>query len=270
MEECHGHLTSQPSKSFALEHSDFQPSSLDTSRVGSLLPDLDIGSLVRFLGSCCSKAWLVPGGFSPARVVPRFPWQVRGRFCPGQKRVSRPPLRPALPAAHSAKRPAIGHLHPPPSHWTDGSPGPSSCGCQGTGARNLTAQVTRNRLRSHSPSAASQGGAPSRRSSFLSRGVWKEGSVTAKGCRSAPEIASCLAHPSPACPQPALRETGRAAIWIGISGCKHTAVLFCLTGVFHLTARHTGVWGRQELAGWGTGRGRQRFCSAELSPVSGG
>lgn len=68
MEECHGHLTSQPSKSLALEHSDFQPSGLDTSRVGSLLPDLDIGSLVRFLGSCYSKAWLAPGGFSPASV----------------------------------------------------------------------------------------------------------------------------------------------------------------------------------------------------------
>ena len=101
-------------------------------------------------------------------------------------------------------------------------------------------------------------------------GRWEEGSVTAKGCRSAPKIASRLAHPSPACPQPALRETGRAAIWIGISGCKHTAVPFCLTGVFHLTALHIGVWGRQELAGWGRVRRRELFCSAELSPVSGG
>lgn len=72
------------------------------------------------------------------------------------------------------------------------------------------------------------------------------------------------------CPQLALRETGRAAIWIGISGCKHTAVPFCLTGVFHLTARHIGVWGRQELAGWGRGRRKEQFCGAELSPVSGG
>ena len=49
LEECHGQLTSQPLKSLDLEHSDFQPSGLDTSRIGSLLPDLDIGSLVRFL-----------------------------------------------------------------------------------------------------------------------------------------------------------------------------------------------------------------------------
>lgn len=150
LEECLGHLISQPLKSSDLEHSDFQPSSLDTSRVGSLLPDLDIGSLVRFLGSCYSKAWLAPGGFSPAPcVMPHLPWQVQGRFCPGQKRASCTPLRPVFPAAHPTKRPAISHLHPLPSHWTDGNPGPSSRGCLGTGARNLTSQVTRNRLKSH-------------------------------------------------------------------------------------------------------------------------
>ena len=61
LEECHGHLTSQPLKSLDLEHSDFQPSGLDTSRVGSLLPDLDIGSLVCFLLlplSCFSRVRL--------------------------------------------------------------------------------------------------------------------------------------------------------------------------------------------------------------------
>lgn len=78
----------------------------------------------------------------------------------------------------------------------------------------------------------------------------------AKGCRSAPEIASHLAHPSTVCPQPASRETGRDAIWIGITGCKHTAVPFCLMGVFHLAARHTGVWGRQEKPGVGEREGR--------------
>ena len=67
-------------------------------------------------------------------------------------------------------------------------------------------------------------------------------------------------------PQPALRETGRAAIWIGISGCKHTAVPFCLTRVFHLTARHIGVWGRQELAGWGRVRRRERFLQCRALP----
>lgn len=61
------------------------------------------------------------------------------------------PAWPALPAVHPTEGPVVGHLHPLPSPWTDGSPWPFSRGCLGTWARNLTVQATGNGLKSHSP-----------------------------------------------------------------------------------------------------------------------
>lgn len=152
LEECHGHLISQPLKSSDLEHSDFQPLSLDTSRV-EVSSLTDIGSLVRFLGSCYSKAWLAPGGFLSCPLCDATSPLGRSKADSvlGRKRASCTPLRPVLPAAHPTKHPAISHLHPLPSHWTDGNLGHPH-GCLGTGAQKST-QVTRNRLKSqlHQP-----------------------------------------------------------------------------------------------------------------------